>query len=280
VRGAGLTSSVAVEGGRTAAPERTSWIGRLGRLGMAAAGFVYVVIGFLAVELALGAGGKAADRSGALHELAGEWWGTLLLIVVALGFAGYAVWRFTVAALGAKVEESDEDLGWHKRLWHAARGLFYAFLCFTAVELLVGAQSSSAGEKEQTATILEWPAGRWLVGALGAGMIAWGLGSAYRGITRKFKDDLHTRHMSARADRWVTRVGVVGFLARAVVYALIGVFLIRAAVLYDPREAVGLDGALQELAQQTFGPLLLGVVAAGIIAYGLFYFVRAAYREV
>jgi hypothetical protein len=86
--------------------------------------------------------------------------------------------------------------------------------------------------------------------------------------------------MSETTRRWTTRAGVVGYLARAVVLVLIGVFLLRAALDYDPNEAVGLDGALQKLAHQTFGPLLLGVVAAGIAIYGLFCLVRAAYREV
>jgi hypothetical protein len=102
------------------------------------------------------------------------------------------------------------------------RGVFYAFLCYTTVELLVGAHSGSSGEKGKTAAVLDWPAGRWLVGALGIGLIGWGIGSAYRGITKKFKDDLHTERMSARTERWITRAGVVGYLSRAVVYALIG----------------------------------------------------------
>lgn len=246
---------------------------------MAAAGFLYCLIGFLAVQLALGAGGKAADRTGALQELSGEWWGTTLLIAVAVGFAGYAVWRFAVAALGEKLEEDGELSIW-KRLWHLARGLFYAFLCFTTVELLIGWRSGSGNEDEQTAKVLDWPAGRWLVGGLGIALVCWGIGSVYRGVTKKFTDDLRTEQMSARAEKWATRVGVVGYLARAVVYALIGVFLIKAAWEYDPDEAVGLDGALLKLAQQSFGPLLLGVVAAGLFAYGVLYFVRAAYREV
>jgi hypothetical protein len=280
VTGAGLTTEAKIDGARKAMSDRPSWLGWLGRLGMAAAGFLYCLIGFLAVELALGAGGKAADRTGALQELSGEWWGTALLVVVAVGFAGYALWRFAVAALGEKLEAGDDELSAWKRLWYVARGLFYAFLCFTTVELLVGWHSGSANEKEQTAKVLDWPAGRWLVGAFGVGLVCWGIGSLYRGVTRKFKDDLRTEQMSARAENWVTRIGVVGYLARAVVYALIGVFFIRAAWQYDPDEALGLDGALQKLADQTFGPLLLGVVAAGLFAYGVFYFVRAAYREV
>lgn len=279
MRGAGLTPSIALE--RAARPaEKSAWLGWLGRLGMAAAGFLYFVIGFLAIQLALGAGGKAADKAGALQTLGGEWWGTVLLVLVAIGFAGYAIWRFAVAALGEKLEVSGDDLSAWKRLWYVARGIFYAFLCYETVMLLVGSHTGSGNEKEQTATVLDWPAGRWLVAALGLGLIGWGIGSAYRGITRDFKDDLHTERMSARAERWTTRVGVVGFLARAVVYGLIGVFLVRAAVQYDPDEAVGLDGALQKLTEQAFGPLLLGVVAAGIIAYGVLYFVRAGYREV
>jgi len=274
------TSSAPIDRARRHATEKSPWIGRLGRLGMAAAGFLYCVVGFLAIQLALGAGGKATDRTGALQELSGEWWGTALLIVVAVGFAGYALWRFAVAALGEKIESGDEELGVWKRLWYVARGIFYAFLCFTTVQLLVSSHSSSANEKEQTAAILDWPLGRWLVGAAGVGLIAWGIGDAYRGITTKFKKDLRTEQMSARAVRWVTRIGVVGYLACAVVYTLVGIFLIRAAVQYDPDEAVGIDGALQKLAEQPFGRFLLGIVAAGLFAYGVLYFVRAAYRKV
>ena len=133
--GVGLTTEAKIGDARKAVADRPSWLGWLGRLGMAAAGFLYCLIGFLAIELALGAGGKATDRTGALQELSGEWWGTALLVVIAVGFAGYALWRFAVAALGEKLEAGDDDLSIWKRLWYVARGLFYAFLCFTTVEL-------------------------------------------------------------------------------------------------------------------------------------------------
>jgi hypothetical protein len=251
----------------------------LARLGMLCSGLLWLVVGVLAVEVALGAGGKTTDRTGALHEIAQESWGKALLVVIAIGFAGYALWRFLASALGRKLE-TDEELGWGKRLWYLARGAFYAFLCYTAVAILLGAGSGSGGEKKHTEAVLDWPGGRWLVVAIGVALAAWGLGSAYRGVSRSFKDDLHTERMSVRARTWATRAGVVGYLARAVVFVLAGIFLIRAGIEYDPDEAIGLDGALQKLAHQSFGPLLLGVVAAGLVAYGLFYFVRAAYREV
>jgi Domain of Unknown Function (DUF1206) len=153
VDGAELTYQGAVEGARRAAADKPSWVGWLARLGMAAAGLLYCVIGFLAIQLALGAGGNAANRTGALQELSGEWWGTALLVVVAVGFAGYALWRFAVAALGEKLEAWDEELSVWKRLWYAARGLFYAFLCFTTVELLVGWHSGSRRSRPQKSSI-------------------------------------------------------------------------------------------------------------------------------
>jgi hypothetical protein len=246
---------------------------------MVCAGLLWVIVGVLATQVALGAGGKTTDRTGALHEIAKQTWGEGLLVAVAVGFGGYAVWRFAVAALGEKLETND-DLGVGKRLWYVARGAFYGFLCYTTVAIVAGTDSSSESEKEHAEAIFDWPAGRWLVGLIGLGLVGWGLGSAFSGITQRFKHDLKTGRMSADAERWATRAGVVGYLARGVVFLIAGAFIVRAAVQYDPDEAIGLDGALQKLADQTFGPLLLGVVAAGLTAFGLFYFVRARYREV
>lgn len=264
---------------RPSAHEAGPFVKWLARLGMLCAGLLWLVVGVLAIEVALGAGGKTTDRTGALHEIAGQSWGTALLAVVAVGFAGYSLWRFTAGALGRKLE-TNEELGWGKRLWYFARGAFYAFLCYTTAALLVGAGSGSENEKERTEALLDWPGGRWLVVGLGLGLVGWGLGSAYRALTRNFEDDLHTERMSGATRRWTRRAGVGGYLARAVVFVLAGGFLVRAGVEYDPDEAIGLDGALQKLAQQSYGPVLLGVVAAGLVAYGLFYLVRTAYREV
>jgi hypothetical protein len=251
----------------------------LARLGMGCAGLLWIVVGALAVQVALGTGGETTDKTGALQEIAEQPLGTALLVVVAIGFAGYALWRFVAGALGSKLE-TNEDMNWAKRLWYFARGAFYAFLCYTTVSVLVGSGSSSGGEQQQTEAIFDLPAGRWIVGAIGLGLAAWGLGSAYRALSRNFKDDLHTERMSATGRRWATRAGFVGYLARAVVFLVAAWFIVKAAVEYDPDEAVGLDGTLHRLAQESYGPILLGVVAAGLIVYGLFYFVRAAYREV
>ena len=261
--------------------EERPWVARLARAGMLAPGVLYVVVGVLAIQVALGRGGANPSRQGALHAIAGGTWGTIALVLLAVGFGGYALWRFAAAALGEKVESREDVEGW-KRLWYVGRGVGYSVACFTTVKVLTGGGGSSdtQSQRRHTAEVLDWPGGRWLVAAVGIGVIGYGAGSAYRGIARTFADDLDLHELGARSRRWVCRAGVFGWVARGVVLALIGVFLVKAAVEFDPRESKGLDAALATLAGQPFGPLLLGVVAAGLIAFGLFYGVRARYRRV
>ncbi len=257
------------------------WLARLARVGMLAPGVLYILVGWLAIDVALGRGGANPSRQGALQAIAGHTGGEVVLALLAAGFAGYALWRFAAAALGEKVEARD-DLNVWKRLWYVARGLVYVAACWTTIRVLRGGAGSSDthAQRSHTAEVLSWPAGRWLVMAVGAGVIAYGAGSIYRGVTGKFADDLETGRMSPRARRWLCRGGAFGWIARGVVLGLIGVFLIKSAVEYDPKESKGLDAALATLARQPFGPVLLGAVALGLIAFGLFYGVRARYREV
>ena len=200
-------------------------------------------------------------------------------MLLALGFASYALWRFSEPFL-----EDGEDGVKKYGKWAAwiARGLIYAGLTYGTVKLIVDAsagQSQNAKAHKATAEVLSWPGGTWLVGIAGA-CIAAGLYNGYRGVTRKFRDKWKTSEMKPEARKWGTRAGVVGLLARMIVFGLIGWFLIKAAAEYDPKEAIGLDGALQKLAHQSYGPALLAVTAAGLVAYGVFCVVEARYREV
>jgi formate hydrogenlyase subunit 3/multisubunit Na+/H+ antiporter MnhD subunit len=128
--------------------------------------------------------------------------------------------------------------------------------------------------------VLQWPLGRWIVAAVGLGVLAAGLFNLYRALTRKFRKDLREHEMGSQVRSWAIAVGVVGHAARGVVFALVGALLLKAALEYDPTEAIGIDGALRKLAQQPYGPWLLGGVAAGLLAYALFCFVQARFREV
>jgi len=149
------------------------------------------------------------------------------------------------------------------------------------VEILIGSGSSSSSDpKSSAAGILGWPGGPWIVGAIGLVMIGVALYQGYRGITQKFLDDSKTEEMSPRVRTWIGRLGTVGHLARMVVFGLTGVFLIKAAVEYDPNKAVGLDGALAKVAQQAYGSVLLGIVAAGLIAFALYSLSDARYRRI
>jgi hypothetical protein len=234
----------------------------------------------LAIQVALDEGGRTADGQGALTTLAQEQLGSALLVLLAIGFGGYALWRFAVAAFGEKLE-SGEDLNALKRLWYVARGLFFAFLCLRTVEVLIGSRGDDRREEAKTtAEIFTWPGGRWIVGAIGLAIIGYALGALYRGVTRKFEQDLKTGQMGADVRPWVLRAGTAGYVARAVVFGLAGLFLLRAAWQYDPQESKGLDGTLAEIAQRPYGDLLLGVTAAGLVAWALFRFAQARYREV
>jgi hypothetical protein len=128
--------------------------------------------------------------------------------------------------------------------------------------------------------VLSWPAGTWIVGAAGLVLIGVGLWNGYRGIEKKFLKNWMTEKMSATAQSWGSRAGVIGLLARMVVFALIGILVVKAAHDYDPREAIGIDGALQKLVNHSYGSWLLGIVAAGLLAYAVFCLFEARYRKV
>ena len=240
---------------------------------------VYGVIGVLAFEVAIGAGGKTASQRGAMVAIAGQPLGKVLLIVVAVGLAGYAIWRLVSAALGRR-EQGEHKLG--HRLAALASGVAYAALCVTAIRILSGARTTGGtnSPKHEAAGVLGWPGGPAIVAAVGVVLIVVGAVQAYRGLARKFRDESSTDRMGPCVERAFTTLGVAGYLARAVVFALIGYGVIKAALDYSPRSAIGLDGALAKLAHASYGPLLLGVVAAGFVCFALFSLVEARYRKI
>ena len=252
------------------------WLSRAGFVARAA---IYAIIGVLAFKLAIGSGGKLTNQQGALSTVANQPFGSLLLTLLAIGLGGYALWRLFRAALGRGPEGSDSGF---ERLAALASGLAYGALCVLAVEILVGSGSSSSSTNPSSAAagVLGWPGGPWIVGAAGLVMIGVALYQAYKGITQKFLDDSKTEEMSPGVRKWIARVGTVGHLARAVVFGLIGVFLVKAAIDYDPKTAVGLDGALAKLANQPYGSVLLGIVAVGLIAFALYSLSDARYRKI
>ena len=263
------------------------WYAILARTGLVAKGVSYGIVGLLAIKLAAGDGGKAASRPGALHTLAGQAFGKVMLALLALGLAAYAIWRFVQAVAEREDPADGEAKGaakkWAKRAGYVGRGLIYAGLTASSVKILLGSgggQSQTGKAHKTTAMVLSWPAGTWLAGIAGAVIVGIGLWNLYRGLARKFEDRWRTGEMGEQARKWGARAGVVGHAARGVVFSLIGIFLVKAAIDYNPKDAIGLDGALRKLAEAGYGPYLLGLTAAGLVAYALYCFVDARYRDV
>src|SRR5689334_8458045 len=250
----------------------------LARAGLVARGVVFGVIGVLALELALGAGGKTTSQQGALATIGRQPFGRVLLVIVAIGLAGYAFWRLVSAAVGPR--DSADD-GVSKRVPALASGIVYAAICFTAVKILFGghATSGASNPKHATAGVLGWPGGPVLVTIAGLILIGVALFQGYQGVSRKFCEEARTDEMRPGIRRAYTGLGVFGFLARMIVFLLAGYGIIKAALDYNPRSAIGLDGALQKLAHSSYGPVLLGIVAAGLIGFALYCIADARYRR-
>jgi hypothetical protein len=253
----------------------------LARWGLVSKGSLYVLVGLIAADVSVGGGERLQDRGGALASLADTWYGKLLVGLLAVGLAGYAAWRFAEAVLGRPLEGGKKE-GWLKRLGYLARAVWYLGLFGIALSALYGANESSGSRHEDrfTARVLDLPLGRWIVAAVGLGILGAGVFNIWRGVTRKFCDNLKLRKMSDLEQWGFTTLGVVGHLARGVVFGLIGFFLVRAAWQYDPKETVGLDGALAKVLRQDYGDTLLAIVSGGLIAFGVYCYAEARYREV
>jgi hypothetical protein len=258
----------------------SEWIERLGRIGLVAKGLSYGLVGVLAVLVALGIGGAATDREGALRLIAKESYGAIILVALGLGFGAYAAWRLAQALLDRDDEGNDFE-GWAKRGGALAKGLLYAGLSLLAFSFVAGPRGESRDEPEQTARVFDLPLGRWLVLALGLGLIGFGLVNGYRSITGKYRKHLKTGQVEREDVGPVVNVaGFLGHAARMVVFSMVGIFLVRAAWQYDPKEAIGIDEALAKLAQQPYGPVWLGAAAVGLFAYGVFSVLQARYRDI
>jgi hypothetical protein len=253
---------------------------KLARIGLVAQGLSFGLVAVLAIKLALGEGGKATDRQGALRAIADHPVGRVIVILLAIGFGAYVLWRLAEAVLGHEVEEKHGRKKIGKRVSALGKAVVYAALCAAAVSVLVSEGGGGNEEREATEGILGWPGGRSIVGGIAVGIAIAALWNFYRAVSGQYKDSLKTRQMSSTELTWTTRIAFAGLMSRAVVFGLVAWFFLTAAVDYDAKKARGLDGALRKLAAETYGPWLLGLVAAGLFAFGVFSLIQARYREV
>ena len=257
------------------------WVEPLARLGLAARGIVYAVVGILAIRIALEQY-EEADRKGALEAVGRQPLGEVLLIVICIGFVGYALWRFTQALLDTEDDGADAK-GLGKRAGYLARGLLYSAFCVSTVRFLMGTGEVSGGAQQQqnwTARLLEKPFGQFLVVVVGLVVIAVGLYSGYRGITGKYRKRWKNYEIGSITNKWVDKVAVTGLLGRMASFVLVGIFLIKAAIDFNASESAGLDGALKRLGETGWGDFLIVLVGVGLLAYGVLSCVESRYRRV
>ncbi|MHA4818516.1 DUF1206 domain-containing protein [Streptomyces aculeolatus] len=250
------------------------------RAGLTGRGVLYLLIGALAARVAFGEGKREADRSGAVGEIAAQPLGGLLLYTLGAALAGMAVWRLSEAAFGAAGPGGHKA---SKRALSGGRAVFYGFVAYSVLAFAAGEKDNTSSDRQSrdiTARALEQPAGEWVVGIAGAGIAAAGAVLAVRAAMRSYRKHLRTSQMSRTTRRLVDVAGVTGGVARGLVVGAIGVFLTRAALQYDPKEAKGVDAVLKSFADTAAGPWLLVAVAAGLVLFALFSFACARWRRV
>lgn len=276
----GLPSQVKAYVPRSADRFTGRWSHYVARAGFAAKGIVYIVVGVLALQVAIGVGGETTGTRGAIAAIAQQPFGQVLLWAMGIGLFAYMAWRFTQAVLDPEDDEEGAKKA-VKRVAYFISGVIHAGLATAAIHFAMGAGDRSGGQGSQqvTAQVLAQPFGQWLVGLAGVAVIIVGCAQFGAAYTASFMD--RTRpSMTASQRKWTQRAGRWGHAARGVVFGIAGWFVIQAALQADPSQARGLDGALEELSRQPYGPWLLGVVAAGLALYGLFMIIMARFRRI
>jgi Domain of Unknown Function (DUF1206) len=245
---------------------------------MTARGVIYLLIGWVAVLVAIGRSARQANQQGALELLARQPFGLALLFLLGTGLAGYALWRLSEAVFG--VAGQGKRAG--PRLASLAIAAAYAGLSYLAFSIVTRAQHGSETHRQQdlTARIMAHPGGTWLVGFAGLIVVVVGVGLVASGIGRRFMKPMRMARMSASTRRIVEGLGVTGTIARGVVFALIGGLVIDAAVTHQPSKSGGLDKALLTLRNQPYGAYLLLLAAAGLIIFGAYGLCEARWRQV
>ena len=248
----------------------------LPRLGYAARGLVYLVIGGFAVLAAFGSEGRAPDERAALLKILQQPLGDVLLALVALGLIAFALWRLAQSLLDAdRHGTSGKALLIRAGLFASA--VFSAALAVSAIDLIFRLSPAKSGAKDWSAWVMAQPFGRPLLGLIGLAVIGAGLATAYKGV----RADLEKRFDMDRQDlRWAMPVSRIGLVARGLVFVLGGGFAIAAAIEADPGQAKGLGDALRWLQGQPYGPWLLGSAGIGLLAFGAYGFIEAAYRRI
>lgn len=250
----------------------------LGAAGMACYGLVHLIVAYLALRVAFGDSGQQADQKGAVQEVGSTSFGTVVLWVLSLGLFAFGLWQLLQAAIGFQWVDKKGKRA-RKRVAAVGKAILAISLGVYAMRLVTGSGSGGGSgnqqQQEWTAKLMALPAGPVLVGIVAAIVIGIGVAEIRRGVVKSFMKDLNAHELPQGTQRWVRRLGVVGYIAKGIVVGMIGVLLGFAAFQHNPSEAGGLDRALKTLAAQPFGTIMLVLVALGLAAFGVYCFAAA-----
>lgn len=265
----------AEQAGRRA--DDSDWMDHAVRIGLVSYGIVHLIIAWLALRLAFGDGGGSASSQGALQQVAKTGVGQVSLYVAALGFVALVVWQSLEAVWGHRDEDGGKRV--RKRVVSGAKVVLYASLAYSSVRTAMGSSSGSGGTDGMTAKLMGLPGGQVIVGAVGLGVLVVAGFLAYRGLSESFRSKLEVGGQTGKDGRAYVLFGKVGYCAKGVALAVIGVLFLYAAVTHDPKKSAGLDQALHTMLEQPFGRPLLVLVALGFACYGVFAFAWARHLD-
>lgn len=257
--------------------EDSRWLDHAVRWGLVSYGLVHLLIGWLAIQLALGERSGNASGKGALAELTEKPFGGVLIWLVTIGMFLLVLWRVVEAAFGHD-EEHGSDL-WKARAVSALKAIVYAALGVSAFKVATGSTGGGDSTDTMTAKLMGLPGGTLLVGAVGLGIIGYGLVLIWRGWSEKFREHLDAEGQSGETGSAYLLLGKVGYLAKGLALLVVGGLFVYAALTHDPKKSGGLDQALHEVLQQPFGSVMLIAIGLGFACYGLFCFARARHLD-
>ena len=268
--------------GRAVAARTLDWKDPIGRLGLVGQGVVAAIVGFLAIRIAMGEKDEAATSQGAVAWVAQQPFGKFLLVALTVGLLALAAWRLLCVLLGDPVEGSAPK----DRVKYAALGVVYTALAIATFVITIDnwtgsgdtageTQSGDEGSQKAASTLFDWPAGRWLVGILGAAVIGYAAYNFHKQVIKK----QFAERLDAGESSWVVRLGLIGYTAKSLVLGVIGYFFIQAAIAFESKTAKGPSGALIELSNEAWGRALLWVIAVGLFAFGIYCIAEAKYRK-